>query len=199
MPDFAAALAGLRCWDAEVDAQWYGAGSLPDCALQSRSELIDLCEFIQAHQIRSYLEIGIWTGRVVTALHGLFNFDTVAVCDVGVAAQRGLQIQVPQAARIFPLSSHSIEYMAWRQQLGHIDLVMIDGDHSYEGVRRDFEINRRYPHRYLAFHDIANPEPQAAGVARLWRELEGEKVEIIRPEPGIRARMGIGIWRACAL
>lgn len=192
--DFAALTAEARCWDPSVDQDWYASGRLPDCILQNRLELIGLCEFIEAQAVRSYLEIGIWTGRLLSLLQSLFHFEKIAACDVGVALQSGHGLHLPPQTLLCPLSSHSIEFMAWRSQLGLIDMVLIDGDHSYDGVRRDFEINTRYPHRFLVFHDIHNPEPQAEGVGRFWRELQGHKLEIFRPDPLLRARMGIGIW-----
>ena len=52
---------------------------------------------------------------------------------------------------------------------------MIDGDHTYEGVKRDFELYSRLTSRdgLIAFHDIVpnrfDPEIE---VDRLWRELK---------------------------
>ena len=82
--------------------------------------------------------------------------------------------------------------------MGHIDLVMIDGDHSYTGCKLDYEINRHFPHRFLAFHDIVNPHPQIQ-VDDVWNELEGHKVSFVEPHKEIEqdhSTMGIGIWSA---
>jgi len=51
-----------------------------------------------------------------------------------------------------------------------IDYAFIDGDHTYDGVRQDFELCRRFaaPDAVIAFHDIApekNPEWIAAAAA----------------------------------
>ena len=81
-------------------------------------------------------------------------------------------------------------YVAWRRELGPIDLVLIDANHHYRAVRRDFEIERAQPHRFLALHDITGARRGTEGVARLWRELDGNKIEIVAPE----SKMGIGIW-----
>ena len=100
--------------------------------------------------------------------------------------------------RSFWGNSDSPEFHTWRDSLGHIDLVMIDGDHRYKGVRKDFEINRRYPHRFLAFHDITGSNRWTTGVAKFWNELnEGHKWEMCRPHAEIgldHSVMGIGIW-----
>lgn len=51
------------------------------------------------------------------------------------------------------------------------DLVLIDGDHSLEGVRHDLSLSRGSA-KYLAFHDIVNvytPGPQ-----QVWHEVRQE-------------------------
>jgi len=195
--DFDAELGEEPCWDRRAEFQWR-TGGVPavDAALQNRAEVVLLCEWIAAHGIRSYLEIGVWTGRLLSLLHRLFAFDRIAACDLGSARALLLPLHLPPGTAFLRASSHSPEYVAWRERLGPIDLVLIDGDHSYEGVRRDFEINRRLPHRFLAFHDVANTHERVAGVKRFWDELDGHKLALVRPLPVSRWRMGIGIWSA---
>ena len=197
MTDLRAALASTKCWDRSTQALFEEHGeALEDCALQNREELVGLAEFIQANDVRSYLEIGVWTGRTLEALDGLFAFDTVAACDHGWAEQRGLPMHL-DGVDWLRADSDSPEFLAWRESLGHVDLVLIDANHSYRAVKRDFEINRRFPHRFLAFHDITGFHPRTRGVARLWGELQGNKLEIVRPhrELGLdHSTMGIGIW-----
>lgn len=198
--DFREELKDDPCWQPSTEKVFRESGvPYEDTILQNREELIGFCEFLQQEDVRSYLEIGTWTGRLVTTLHRLFSFDKLAAADIGYAPTIGLPFSIPEETRFFKGSSHSDQYRRWRESLGHIDLVMIDGDHSYEGVRLDYEINRQYPHRFLGFHDIANPHPLIQGVAQLWNELEGTKVEIVRPhkELGLEhTTMGIGIWSA---
>lgn len=193
MRDFEKELAGIRCWDQALEEVWQRTGiPMVDAVLQTRAELIGLCRFIEANNISSYLEIGAWTGAHLTLLQRLFQFEKLACCDFGMAQRFGLPFRIPQETRFFQGSSQTDEFKAWREPLGHFDLVMIDGDHSYRGVKLDFEINRSFPHRFLAFHDIANTHPKIE-VARLWGEIEGKKVEIVHPQAGF-STMGIGIW-----
>ncbi|MDP6933959.1 MAG: hypothetical protein QGG40_13630, partial [Myxococcota bacterium] len=87
MRDLRAALAGTKCWDLHTQALFERHGeALEDCALQNREELLGLCEFIEAHDIRSYLEIGVWTGRTTEALHALFLFVIVSCCEIVLAS-----------------------------------------------------------------------------------------------------------------
>jgi len=199
--DFRAELAGDKCWDRTTQALMEAHGEpLEDSILQNREELIALCELIERHRVRSYLEIGTWTGRLLATLHRLFDFELVAACDHGWAEQLGFSVNVPAATEFFHGDSDSRDYDRWRAGLGHIDLVFIDANHGYHAVRRDFEINRAHPHRFLAFHDITGGTRHTAGVARFWRELtDGNRLELVRPhlELGIdHSTMGIGVWSA---
>ena len=202
--DFRSELAGTKCFDADVDRIARTTGvPRADCVLQNREELIALCEWIDSHGIRSYLEIGVWTGRLLTTLHRLFKFDFLAACDILEAFEKfGLEVSLPAHTDLFVGDSCSDGYVEWRRNLGPIDLVFIDGDHSYEAVKRDFALNRELPHRYLAFHDITGRDPWTTGVGRFWKELDvGTKREIVLPhrELGLdHSTMGIGIWSASA-
>ena len=197
--DFRAKLAPYKCWDRHTQALFEEHNEAKeDCILQNREEVIGLLEFIETHKIRSYLEIGIWTGGLVRALHGICSFDRVATADQGYAKAQGFDIHLPPDVQTFWGNSDSVAFQEWRANLGHIDLVMIDGDHRYKGVRQDFDINRRYPHRFLAFHDITGANRWTRGVAKFWNELNhGHKWEICRPHAEIgldHSVMGIGIW-----
>lgn len=82
------------------------------------------------------------------------------------------------------------------------DMVFIDGDHTYEGVKADWN-NYGCLGRIVVFHDIDDTHngikqtsqgPMTYGVHKLWDELKvnHEHLEIFGEEPG----MGIGIlWR----
>jgi len=74
------------------------------------------------------------------------------------------------------------------------DLLLIDGDHSYEGVKMDFEMYTPYVGKgaIVAFHDIVpGPSGYVGGVPRLWCELRNkyQTVEIVRD----RSQGGYGI------
>jgi predicted O-methyltransferase YrrM len=74
-----------------------------------------------------------------------------------------------------------------------IDLLFIDGDHSYEGVKQDFEMYAPLA-SLVALHDVL-PHPNVSGcdVDRYWSELKSRHrcVEFLDPEDN---RFGSGQW-----
>jgi cephalosporin hydroxylase len=56
-----------------------------------------------------------------------------------------------------------------------IDFLFIDGDHTYEGVRQDYEMYSPLVKDLIAFHDIVPCRPQDGDVNRLWTSLRNEK------------------------
>lgn len=90
------------------------------------------------------------------------------------------------------------------------DLIFIDGDHSYDGVRRDFELYQELlsPRGYIVFHDI-DPDHifrDGAGgqVYKFWQDLSyGSKTNIVTIKSSGKTTCfgqkehfgGIGIWK----
>jgi cephalosporin hydroxylase len=79
-----------------------------------------------------------------------------------------------------------------------LDLLFIDGDHSYEGVKTDFETYAPLVHSggIIAFHDIAeHPKETGCEVARFWQEIKQQYAheEIIENEQ--QGWAGIGILK----
>lgn len=62
--------------------------------------------------------------------------------------------------------SHSEEVIKQITDLGPYDFIFIDGDHSSEGVREDWE-NFGHLGKYVGFHDIGLPD-----VFPLWCEIK---------------------------
>ena len=99
------------------------------------------------------------------------TIDTLAILKAHLRTARvEQQVQVLQA-------TSEVAAQSWTES---IDMIFIDGDHSYDGVRRDFELFRPFmkPDAFVVFHDTAwdiSPRPEHAraqmGVPRFVEEL----------------------------
>lgn len=93
---------------------------------------------------------------------------------------------------------------------GPIDLLFIDDGHYYETICKEFELWKPHvrPGGWIVFHDVnekANigphgTQPDCVHVPRFWKELQGNKQEIIADErhsqwKGILPHGGLGILR----
>ena len=86
-----------------------------------------------------------------------------------------------------------------------MDFLFIDGDHSYEGVKRDFADYAPLvrPGGLIAFHDIVPGGPgkhgDPGGVPIFWRELAVSRVDATElVEDWDWGSCGVGVVRAGA-
>lgn len=156
------------------DTEYAAYASLP--MLQWPSEAEAFLAFMRAREVRTYLEIGTASGRFALFVKRALGLPKIAVCDLWCPPLLRREPDV----EFFIGDHHSREYDEWRRRLGHIDMVFIDADHE-NGYRRDFEIERGHPHRYIAMHDIANKA--YPGLREFWRhEVRGEKWDLVNTD-----------------
>ena len=85
---------------------------------------------------------------------------------------------------------------------GSVDLLFLDGDHSYDGVRADFENYAPLvkPGGLIAFHDVESTNHPASQVDRLWTQLRDlydshEIIDAVDDEQSGRYGIGVLFWR----
>jgi predicted O-methyltransferase YrrM len=105
--------------------------------------------------------------------------------------------------------SHSASTFEHVQSLvggSKLDFMFIDGDHSYEGVKADFETYKSLMRRggIIAFHDVAAPRPDRplmngnypGDVPRFWADLTRDRPGQTLLAPAGHGCFGIGLIRA---
>lgn len=183
---------------------WRGGRIRPT---QSTEEILWLLDQLERLRPRTVVEIGtdeggtlfLWT-RVAAAdallvvvdvrpLGLLGRFSAYAVVRRGLArAQQRVELVMPADSQSEP----TVERVRRLTRGRPVDFVFIDGDHSYEGVKRDFELWSALvrPGGIIAFHDMKPDAPD--GVPRLWAELR-ERFETEERVASTEPSYGIGI------
>ena len=89
----------------------------------------------------------------------------------------------------------SIDTINKSEKLGPYDLIFIDADHLYEGVKQDFHNYKKFLSNkgVIAFHDINNPD--WPGIERLWIEIAKSNRYIMKEFicDGFPIKYGIGM------
>lgn len=157
---------------------------------QGPAELLELAQIVQAQHPRTLLEIGSAQGGTLFVWCQMADPQaTIVSIDLpagafggGYGADRMPMMrrfrQNGQRLHLLQADSHSSETL--RQVEGilgsnKIQFLFIDGDHSYEGVRQDFEIYSRLvpPGGIIGFHDIVEAPAETGGeVSRFWNEIK---------------------------
>jgi predicted O-methyltransferase YrrM len=161
--------------------------------IQVRSELGDFLRFVERLRPRAVLEIGTARGGTLFLLTRVAAPDA-ALVSIDLSSNNDLRFGGGDVRRrrglfeAFALDRQRVHFLVGDSQTvemrdrvertlagGQIDLLFIDGDHTPEGVRRDFELYRDLvrPGGVIAFHDIVDGTPAfVGGVPEFWRTIK---------------------------
>jgi len=165
--------------------------------IQNRSEIVQAAEFFKNMNVRNFMEIGtdqggtfaIWSklsedGKRISVdmPHG-----TYGVSSYDVNKRDEYLKSLGSNVTMIHGDSHSEEMknrISSVLEEGELDFLFIDGDHTYEGVKKDYEDYKKYVKDggWIGFHDIKDTDFHRRANCRvdiLWNELEGEKVEFV--------------------
>ncbi|PYU84138.1 MAG: methyltransferase [Acidobacteria bacterium] len=178
---------------------------------QVPEELIHLFEIVSALQVKNALEIGTWSGGTLFMTCRVADQDaTVISVDLPGGRFGGGYVwprkfvyskftKNNQALHLLRRDSHDPNTRGLVRSLLRdkpLDFLFVDGDHTYSGVRADFELYAPLVRGggIVGFHDIVKHAPQMeCEVDRFWNEIKPRyrHVEIIK-DP-LQGWAGIGL------
>jgi predicted O-methyltransferase YrrM len=158
--------------------------------LQIREEIIQLLRLVEVMRPKNVLEIGTSKGGT------LFLFTHVSDLEANI-----ISVDLPDTSRCPEWKTPFFESFAKEHQriylikrdshnpetvhdvkkiIGDtgIDFCFIDGDHSYDGVKKDFEIYSPLMAKdgIIAFHDIVkHPNQKEVKVDKFWEEIKSNQ------------------------
>jgi predicted O-methyltransferase YrrM len=175
--------------------------------VQHRSEIAGLLTLAADNGTRAACEIGAFDAGTSVMLSRALDLDTLIVMDLYVRNRWRLRSAAPSQQKVHVIDGDSGHARTVRRLQGKLkgrklDLLLIDGDHSWHGVRQDFLRYREFVRDggLIAFHDICQvSEPGAPGwsgdVPEFWRLISSiyENDEFV-DSPGQQG-LGIGVIR----
>ena len=178
---------------------------------QVQGELLEAAKIVRDVQPRVILEIGSLKGGTLFVwaqmTHPRATIISVDLPDVrwggGYDPEHARTLQrlkqPQQTLHLIRADSHAqCTFTEVQRLLGGrpIDFLFIDGDHAYEGVKKDFEMYASLvkPPGIIALHDIASGPPEVVGeVPRFWKRIRPQfDVREIVAKPD-QAGFGIGL------
>ena len=129
--------------------------------VQHRSEIASLLDLAQENGTTIACEIGAWDAGTSVMLSRVLNLSTLIVMDLYTRTRWRLRSAAPANQTVHIIdgdSGHPLTARRLRRKLRgrKIDLLLIDGDHRWTGVRQDFLTYREFVRDggLIAFHDI---------------------------------------------
>jgi len=164
-------------------------------------ELAGFLLFLNDHknEINSYLEFGTGSGG---SFYTIDSYLRTINPNMGPSITVDQKEAFPWMWEDYKAQNPQVDYFSCKTQNFKMDreydLCFIDANHSYKGVKKDYEKVKKYC-KTIAFHDIVTVnarKPDQICVRHLWKEIEADhKIEFITVDPRISLMSGIGvIW-----
>jgi predicted O-methyltransferase YrrM len=177
---------------------------------QIKSEIVGLLEIIREYEPRLILEIGTLNGGTLFLFSRVANKDALIISidlPKGNFGKLHFDWRVP-LIKHFPLPNQKVKLIRAnshdKSTLGQLnkildnkklDFLFIDADHTYEGIKKDFEMYGPLVREggIIAFHDIVFPPEKINTVHDFWEEIKNQYdyKEIIASETQITGGIGV--------
>lgn len=180
-------------------------------ALQKHTELYDFLNFIKDKPLKTVAEIGTYQGGVFYALCQLADPKATVISLDLVGGQFGGESGLRDVRHLATFGKKSQDLIFIRKDSHKqetkkefktalngkkLDLLFIDGDHTYSGVKKDWEMYAPFVKAggFVIFHDICfHPQVLACEVERFWNELMPTCKTLVMIDNNDRSWGGIGI------
>lgn len=150
-------------------------------ASQGADEMLWLLEKVAAIEPKVIMEIGVHLGHSLKAWQDAFNPEVL----IGIDNESNTVLDIYlmdelRKAKFIKGDSHDARTLAaTKDYLGNrqVDFLFIDGDHSYSGVKQDYEMYKWLvrPGGIIAFHDAVIKDHPLVRVYILIKLLQGRK------------------------
>jgi predicted O-methyltransferase YrrM len=177
-------------------------------------ELVGLAHLVREINPQITMEIGLYRGGTISLWAQLMQVKSTLI-GVDVQLSDGIEKRIRakmkhgQHLHLLEADSHSSETKRRVLKLigdNKIDFLFIDGDHSYEGVKKDFDDYSSIirPGGHIAFHDIipdfsarygTKTDADSGGVYRFWRQINSQFPHYEFIESVSQDGCGIGVLR----
>lgn len=153
-------------------------------ASQNEEELLWLLGLIEPLKPKIIIEIGVHQGYSVEVWQKAFVPKLIIGVETDLRDLKYDKFQLVPGDSHSPEVRHVVEGKLERQKA---DMLFIDGDHSYEGVKRDYELylDLVRPGGVIVFHDVALEGNPQVEVKKFWDQLKvGYRFEEYRADGG---------------
>ena len=134
---------------------------------QNKYELNALCNFVIDNNIKSWLEIGIAKGQLMRFMKNEMNLNTIGVTLPEFAENHNELNVIYGSSRDAVIVDKISKYVIKNNKF---DMIFVDGDHSYEGVKFDYN-NYKDKCKFMGFHDACGLR-DCHGVPRFLNEIK---------------------------
>jgi len=154
-------------------------------ASQDKDELRVLLPLVAEKQPKIIVEIGTWRGYSAELWYKAFNPDLLVTIESDQASLNFVTKRIKDGefaymtpSPIIGISGNSNSTKTLANVLSVlkgrlIDFLFIDGDHTYDAVKKDFKLYSPFVKRYgiIAFHDAMIKNNEGVEVHKFWDEI----------------------------